>query len=51
LPFRNINRPYKRPTINIAIPAFRESSAEKKNTQMPSKMYPAVKINGEYLEI
>ena len=50
-PFRNINRPNKRPAINIAIPAFLESSAGKNITQIPRRINPKLKINEEYLKI
>jgi hypothetical protein len=39
------------PAINIAIPAFRESSAGEKNTQMPRKINPKLKISDEYLKM
>lgn len=46
-----MNRPNKMPAINIAIPAFFESSAGEKNTQMPRRINPKFKINDEYLKI
>ena len=46
-----MNRPYKRPTINNAIPAFLERSAGKRITQMPRRINPELKINEEYLKI
>jgi hypothetical protein len=46
-----MNRLNKMPTINIAIPAFLESSAGKKITQTPRRIYPKLKINDEYLKI
>jgi hypothetical protein len=46
-----MNSPNKRPTINIAIPAFLESSAGKNITQIPRRINPKLKINEEYLKI
>ena len=46
-----MNRPNKMPVINCAMPAFRESSPGKKNTHMPIRINPKLKINEEYLNI
>ena len=46
-----MNRPNKRPAINIAIPAFLESSAGKNITNIPRRMNPKLRINEEYLKI